>query len=317
MPKGGQPSSKSARRPSPDADTLKQQRLDRRAVLLMLALCAAWGVQQVAGKVALEQGMPPISQALLRSLIGGALLLAWLFWRGGRTALSALFARDGTLWPGLLIAGLFALEFVLLYEGVLRNSAARSVVLLYTAAFFTALGTHWLVPDERLRPLNVLGFLLAFGGVVVTLGGKQGGSSLLGDLLVLGAAIAWGLTTVAVKASAALGRVSAEKVAAYQVLGSIPILLAVAMLKGEPLLPTATPLAWASVLYQSVGVTFVSYLTWFWLIARYPAGRLAAFSFLTPLFGVVAAAALLGEAITASLLLGLAGVGAGLVLVNR
>lgn len=283
----------------------------------MLGLCAAWGVQQVASKVALDQGVPPISQALLRSIIGGALLLAWLSWRGGRTALSALIARDGTLWPGLLTAGLFAIEFILLYEGVLRIPAARSIVLLYTGAFFTALGTHWLVPGERLRPLNVLGFLLAFGGVAVTFGGERDASPLLGDLLVLGAAIAWGLTTVVVKASAALAQVSAEKVTAYQVLGSIPILLAAAMLKGEAVIPTATPLAWASVFYQSIGVTFVSYLVWFWLIARYPAGRLAAFSFLTPLFGVVAAAALLGEAVTPSLLLGLAGVGAGLLLVNR
>ena len=130
-------------------------------------------------------------------------------------------------------------------------------------------------------------------------------------------AASWGLTTVAVKASPALARVSAEKVLAYQVLGSIPILLAVTLLKGQPVIPSTPPLAWALLLYQSVGVTFASYLTWFWLIGRYPAGRLAAFGFLTPIFGVLAAASLLGELITPSLLLGLIGVGAGLLLVNR
>lgn len=293
------------------------RRLDRRAILLMLLLCAVWGIQQVASKIALEQGVPPITQALLRSLIGGALLLLWLLAREGGRALTALVARDGTFRPGLLIATGFALEFILLFEGVLRSPASRSVVLLYTAAFFTAIGTHFLVPGERLRPLNVLGFLLAFAGVAATIGGGQGASSLSGDLLVLGAAASWGLTTVAVKASPALARVSAEKVLAYQVLGSIPILLIVTLLEGEPIIPTATPLAWLLLLYQSAGVTFASYLTWFWLIGRYPAGRLAAFGFLTPIFGVLAAATLIGEPIPPSLLLGLFGVGIGLILVNR
>lgn len=284
----------------------------------MVVLCIVWGVQQSASKLALAQGMPPITQALFRSLVAAPVLLAWIALRGGRPALAALVARDGSLRPGLLIAVGFALEFIFLFEGVLRSPAGRSVVLLYTAAFFTALGTHWLVPGERMRPINVLGFLLAFAGVAVTVGGgRAGGGSLLGDLLVLGGAASWGLTTVAVKASPALGRISAEKVLGYQVCGAIPILFAVALARGETLLPQATPLAWLSLLYQALGVTFGSYLTWFWLIGRYPAGRLAAFSFLTPLFGVLAAASLLGEPLPPSLLAGLAGVGAGLVLVNR
>lgn len=283
----------------------------------MVTLCAVWGIQQVASKVALGQGVPPITQALLRSLIAGPLLLIWLTIRGGRPALRTLVARDGSLRPGLLIATGFALEFILLFEGVLRTPASRSVVLLYTAAFFTAIGTHFLVPGERLRPLNVLGFVLAFAGVAATIGGGQGTASLSGDLLVLGAAVAWGLTTVAVKASPALARISAEKVLAYQVLGAIPILLAVTLLTGEPIIPTASPLAWLLLLYQAAGVTFASYLTWFWLVARYPAGRLAAFGFLTPIFGVLAAAILIGEPIPHSLMLGLVGVGIGLILVNR
>lgn len=296
-----------------------RSRLDLRATLVMTVLCSVWAVQQVASKVALGQGMPPITQALLRNVIAGSVLLAWVAVRGGRPALTVLLARDGSLRPGLLIALGFALEFIFLFEGVQRSPASRSVVLLYTAAFFTAIGTHILVPSERLRRVNVAGFMLAFAGVAVTVGGHHSGSpsSLTGDLLVLGGAASWGLTTVVVKASPALARIPAEKVLAYQVIGSIPILLAVALLKQESLIPHATPLAWASLVYQAVGVTFASYLTWFWLIGRYPAGRLAAFSFLTPLFGVLAAALLLGEPLTPSLVVGLVGVGAGLVLVNR
>lgn len=280
----------------------------------MLVLCMLWGVQQVASKVSLQGGFPPITQALLRSVLAGAALLFWIVLRRGWRGLAAL-AAPGAFWPGLLIAAGFAAEFALLFEGMARIPASRAVVLLYTAVFFTAAGTHVLVPGERLRAPQVVGFLLAFAGVVSAVGGSEG--SLAGDLLVLGGAAAWGSTTVVVKASRALHRVSAETVLAYQVLGSIPLLGALAWLKGEASIPDATTLAWELLLYQALVVSFASYLTWFWLIARYPAGRLAAFSFLTPLFGIVAAALLLGEPIGWSLLVGFACVGAGLLQINR
>jgi drug/metabolite transporter (DMT)-like permease len=63
-------------------------------------------------------------------------------------------------------------------------------------------------------------------------------------------------------------------------------------------------------------VTFASYLTWFWLLTRYLAGRLAVFSFLTPLFGVAFGVLLLGDPLTPSLLLAAAMVAGGILLVN-
>ena len=291
-------------------------RLDAVAVGVMVLLCAVWGVQQVASKVALTQGMPPALQALLRSMVAGPLLLGWIGLRQGRAGLRGLFARDGTLGAGLLTAVLFALEFLFLFQGVRLTSASRAVVLLFSGGLFTALGCHVLIPAERLRAVNATGLVLAFAGVVVTMANGAGGGSLAGDACVLGAAAAWGFTTVAVKASPALARASAAKVLAYQLFGSIPILLLSAWFAGDLAVPHASALAWASLGFQCVVVAFASYLTWFWLVSRYPAGRLAAFSFLTPLLGVIAAWALLGEPLTPLLLLGLLLVGAGLRLVN-
>jgi drug/metabolite transporter (DMT)-like permease len=72
-----------------------------------------------------------------------------------------------------------------------------------------------------------------------------------------------------------------------------------------------------SLFYQAVIVTFASYLLWFWLLTRYPATKVQAFVFLSPLFGTLFAHGLLGEPLTASLLGGLAGVALGLALLNR
>ena len=69
--------------------------------------------------------------------------------------------------------------------------------------------------------------------------------------------------------------------------------------------------------FQVVIVTFASYLVWFWLIRGYPATRLASFTLLTPVFGLLMGAWLLGEPITLRLVLGLAAVALGIVLVNR
>ena len=296
---------------------VQRPRLDALAITVMLLLCALWGVQQVASKVALQQGIPPIMQAVLRSAIAGPLLIAWLALRHGRRGLAALFRPDGSLWPGLASGVLFGTEFTLLFLGVRLTSASHAVVLLFTGGFFTAVGAHLLVPGERLRGAQWGGLALAFLGVTVTAGQGGAGSTLAGDALVLAAAACWGATTVLVKATPALLRLSAEKVLAYQLWGALPLLVAAAWLAGEARLPDATPLAWASLFYQGAVVAFASYLAWFWLVMRYPAGRLAAFSFLTPLLGIAAAALLLGDPLSPSLLAGLVLVCAGLQLVNR
>jgi drug/metabolite transporter (DMT)-like permease len=101
----------------------------------------------------------------------------------------------------------------------------------------------------------------------------------------------------------------------YQLLGSTPCLFAAAALAGQ-LHAEATAAAWAWLGYQTLGVAFISYLTWFWLIAHYPAGRLSAFSFLTPIFGIAAGALLLNEPVSWELVLALGLVAAGIRLVN-
>jgi len=78
---------------SPMTTTLYHLRLDARAMALMVLLCALWGLQQVAIKVAVES-IPPLLQSGLRS--AGAVALVWVWARWRRIP---LFARDGSLWP--------------------------------------------------------------------------------------------------------------------------------------------------------------------------------------------------------------------------
>ena len=287
--------------------------VDALAVSVMIALCMCWGFNQITIKVA-AVGISPIMQAGLRSIIALALLLAWAQLRG-----IALFRRDGTLKGGLAAGALFAGEFVFIYVGLAHTTASRMVVFIYLAPCFTALGLQWFVPGERLNAGQWTGVVLAFLGVALAFAdgfSTAAGSTLVGDAFGVIAAVLWAATTVLIR-STRLSSASATKTLFYQ-LGISALTLPLASLAaGEPGIIALTPKVVASLAYQSVIVAFVSYLAWFWLLTRYLAGRLAVFSFLTPLFGVFFGVILLSEPVSAAFLAAALLVGGGIVLVNR
>lgn len=263
------------------------------ALATMLALCAIWGMQQVAVKLAAPH-IPSMMQMAVRSGVG-ALLVGLLCWVRGERGL----LRRGPWRPGLVVGALFALEFLFVGEGLRHTNASHMGVFLYTAPVFAALGLHWLVPAERLRRTQWLGIAVAFVGIALAFGGGwlQGDISpgvLWGDALGLLAGLAWGATTVAIRVSA-LSDAPPTQTLLYQLVGGVALLLPVSLLTGQAGPISMSPIAWASLLFQGVIVCFVSYLTWFWLLRRYLASNLSVFSFMTPLFGVSAGILVLNE----------------------
>lgn len=280
------------------------------AFSMMVMLCAIWGLQQIAVKVAIA-GISPVFQGGLRSACAAVLLLGWMFWRG-----QSLLERDGSLRPGLIAGTLFALEFVFIYVGLGYTNASRMVVFLYTAPCFTVLGLHLWVAGERLAFSRQLGIGLAFAGIALAFAdGWEHGGHWIGDLCGVLAAIFWAATTVLIRATS-LARVSAAKVLFYQLATSAALMLPLSVLVGETGVIALSPAVVVAMAYQVVIVAFASYLMWFWLLTRYLASRLTVFSFLTPLFGVGFGVVLLNERL--SLTFGLASllVVSGIVLVN-
>jgi drug/metabolite transporter (DMT)-like permease len=133
--------------------------------------------------------------------------------------------------------------------------------------------------------------------------------------MLIAAGAAWGATTLVIKGSR-LRLVAPEKTLAYQLLVSVPILAAGAWLRGEAIMAAPRPAALAWLAYQTVWVVGITYAIWFALVKNYSASRLSAFTFLTPLFGIVAAYVILGDRIDWPFALAAALVVAGLVLVN-
>jgi len=292
----------------------RHQRLTFGPMALLVLLCALWGVQQVAVKVAVTDGMPPLLMACLRSVVASVCLTGWMLAREGSATLRAMLLRTALL-PGLLLGLCFGLEFLVLYPALALTTASRGVLFFYTAPFFTALGAHVFLPQERLRLRQGVGLLIAFAGLALAFadGFRVGEGSLLGDAMCVLAGFLWGGTTVLIKAHPGLRSAPASHILLYQVAGSAPLLLIAAGWHGDFSSPlNATALAWISLAYQAVIVTFASYLAWFWLVMRYQAAAVSGFTFLVPLFGIATGAALLGETPTPALLLGLVAVAVGM-----
>ena len=292
---------------------MSKRSLDVSAVAMLVLLCASWGAQQVSVKIALP-AFPPFLQMGIRSAGAGLLVLLYcLAARRGK-----LFVRDGSLWLGIFSGLLFSGEFVLIYLGLQWTDASRTSLFLYTAPFFVALGATWLLHSERLRWPQWAGLALSFCGTAIVMGVPRAATSphaLLGDLMIIAAAVFWAATTLAIKATR-LAAVPPEKVLLYQLAVSAAIGLGAAAATGE----SVGTLGFAPVMaltYQTVWIAAITFLLWLRLLTLYPASTLQAGTSMSPLFGVAFAALILHEPLGPLFLLAVALVVSGLILVNR
>jgi drug/metabolite transporter (DMT)-like permease len=295
--------------------TDRKLHLDGVAVIALLSCCAVWGLGQVAAKVTLAE-VPALMQAAIRSCGAAVLVALW-----ARARRIPLFERDGTLGGGLCAGLLFAIEFGLIFTGLKFTTASRMVVFVYLAPFVVALGMPLITRHERLDGLQITGLVAAFGGVAWAFaeGFQQpsvGELQWLGDALGVAGGVFWGATTLVIRATR-LSHAAAEKTLLYQLAVSGLALALASWLVGEPWPARLNLLPAGALAFQVVVVCFASYLLWFWLMRHYPAAQLSAFTLLTPVFGLLAGVVLMGDPLTARLIVALVAVSGGIALVHR
>jgi drug/metabolite transporter (DMT)-like permease len=217
--------------------------------------------------------IPPLIQSTVRSITSDDPGCGMVWFRG-----ISLFKRDGTLVAGVFAGVLFALEFLLIYRGLLYTTATRAVLFLYIAPFFVALGARWLVKGDYFHLMQSFGMAMSFAGIAIALGLPTPAADphqMLGDLMMVAAAIAWAATTLVIKVSR-LNQISVEKTLLYQLVVSVPLLAAGAVIFGEHIETTPSAVAIGALAYQAVWVVCVTYMAWFALIVR-SASRLSSF----------------------------------------
>jgi len=286
--------------------------LDGTAIRALLVICLLWGCNNVAAKLA-APGIPLVLQAAIRSITAAVLIWLWARARG-----IPLFERDGTLGTAAWVGTIFAFEFVCIFAGLAHTTAGRMAVFTYLAPCFTAIGMAWLVPGARLAPRQTAGVFMGFAGVVLAFADSGGagdhGSTLVGDVLGVLAALLWAANTLAVRLSR-LARATATKVTFCQFAIAGIVLPPVSLALGETGITRVDPVIAGAMAYQGV-VAFATTIAWFWMLQRYAPTKVVVFSFLAPLFGVLAGVLVLDEAVSFTFAGGALLVAAGIVLVN-
>jgi len=286
--------------------------LDLKAVVILIIVTLLWGFNYPAIKYS-NQGVSPVFASTLRSIIASICGLIYCLRKGER-----LFHTDVMLFHGIMVGLLFGAEFACIYFGLLYTDAARSVLFVYLSPFVVAIGAHFFLKGDRLTFLKILGLVLAFTGIFVVFGGRPKtakATMVLGDILQITAAVLWGATTLYIKKFLAKG-VEPIHTFLYQLFFSIPILFMVSILLEPKWIYKIDSYIVASLFYQSVIIAFITYLVWFKLIHKYSVSRLSAFTFFTPIFGVLFSILFLHEELTVSLIIGLPMVSMGIFLVS-
>jgi len=283
-------------------------------MLLLILISFLWGGNMVSIKIS-NQGIPPVMAATVRS--GLAALLMWVY---ARSLGEPVFLRGPDFKHGVAIGTLFALDFIFLYLGPIFTNASRAIIFLYTHPLWVALGAHFLLPRDRLTNVKVAGLVLAFSGLLSVYGSRPselGPLYWVGDLLEVAAAMSWAATTIYIKKFIWNKPITHYQTLFAQLFFSLPLLLLCSVVLEWDASVHVDATTVSALAYQTVVVAFFTYVLWFWMIHRFPVSRLAAFTFLAPLFGVVLSGLLLNEALPFLLWIGLASVASGIYLVNR
>ncbi|MCJ2096829.1 EamA family transporter [Methylobacterium sp. J-072] len=254
-------------------------------ICIALVVVTIFGLNFVAIKIAL-MASPPLLLTGLRFLLAAFPVL--LILKPPRTSLRIVVAFGFVL--GVV-------KFGLLFLGMaLGMPAGLSSLVLQTQVFFT-IGLAFLVFGERPSGLQLLSALIAGCGVGV-IAAWQGQHALLGAfLLVIGAALFWGVANVIVKAA---GRIDMLALMVWGSLVAAPPLLALSLvIEGPDAITTAFLRAdaqtWGAVLFIAYPTTILAFALWNRLLSRYPAVTVTPFALLIPIIGLSSSRWLLAE----------------------
>jgi drug/metabolite transporter (DMT)-like permease len=280
--------------------------------LLIALLCVVWGSTWWAIRLSLAD-QPPLSSAALRFLLAGA-AMAVLAPRLRRA--EAAPPPPARLW---VVAGItnFAGCYGLLY---VAETVVPSGIAAVLWAIFPLLmaASAVLVLGERLRRLQLCGFLVSFAGILVVFGGDLGGLP-KGDvgpaLLVLGSAVSSAIGTTLVKKYGS-GTSSVLLNRNGMLLGAA-LLTLVAFATERPLAMAWSWRGMLATLYLALFGTALTFGVYFWLLRTVPASRLALITYVTPVLAMLLGAAVGDGTMDGAAWLGALLITAGIVLVVR
>ena len=292
--------------------TDEQSKATHRTEFFLLVAVLLLGTNPVAVKYAVS-AVPPLPFVALRFTVAGLLLLGVVrcLGFGGSVERKDLLSMMGV---GALGVGVTNMLFT---SGVNLTNASDTA-LLYAVVPVWGMILGFVLGLERPTPRGILGVGIAFLGIVVVVYGGLGGSgsSLQGNLLVLGATVCWGSYTVL--SLPLLKKYSPLVVAAYTMLFGGLATLPFAF----PTLPSMDWDAmsvgiWAAVAYSTVLVAAFGFFAWQRGASLLGANKVLVYQYLITFIGVTSGVVLLGEGLGVEKIIGGAVILLGVYLARR
>ncbi len=264
--------------------------------LSLIFVAVVWALNFSVIKVTLEE-IDPFSFNAMRYVFAALILISVTKWRGFN-----VFVKKEHLLTliGIGIVGNLIYQ-VLFIVGVDLTNAANSAVILGTIPVWIALLAH-LFTEEKLNFNKLLGTLFAFLGVGLIIFGRDGGFSInssnaLGDIIVLGSAIAWATYTILSKKYLKL--YNSSQYSAFISLVGVIGLLAI----GTPSLlkvdfKSISLVGYGGILYSGFLSVGVAYLIWNRGVHKIGAIKTASYQNLVPVLGLFFGVVLLGETLS-------------------
>jgi drug/metabolite transporter (DMT)-like permease len=279
---------------------------------MALLVSLFWGANPIAIKVALDD-IPPLRLAAYRFLVGGLVIFGWA-WTTGRLASFRLEPDERR--PLLMLGLLMTVQIASMNIATTMTSAAHVAIILNSYAVHLVVLAHFLIPGDRLTPRRLTGVLIAYAGIVglFVRDARPGEPTFTGDLIVFFSALVLAERTVYM--ARAVQTTDAVKINLTQtVVGALAFW--VLSLAFEPGATRWTARLVGAIAFQGVVVAGFNFMVNLWLLKRYRPSTLSALFLTQPLFGVLCAAAVTGDALTPALLLASLAVAAGIGLTGR
>ena len=280
------------------------------SALFTAFICILFGSNAVAIKIAFE-GVGVFTTAGLRFGMASVAISLWAI-----ATQKPLKINTKQFYQMLLIGVIFFVQLSLFYFGISKTNASRATLFVNLQPFFLLVLAHYFISGDQISKRKLLGILAGFSGVAFVFLENKGvtGDFQTGDLIVLIAAFIWACNGVYTKKI--IADFEPFHMVLYPMMIATPLFFLEAFFWDGIMIWEINLRVILSLLYQAVVTGSFGFIAWVALLKKYGAVSLHSFIFIMPVAGVLLGGLVLGEPITAKIMLALALIVSGIFIVN-
>jgi len=286
------------------------QKLPLSGALFTAFICILFGSNAVAIKITFE-GLGVFTTAGLRFGLASIAISLWAL-----STRKPFKIGKGQFYHLLIIGVIFFVQLSLFYFGISKTNASRSTLFVNLQPFFLLVLAHYFISGDQISKRKLLGILVGFSGVAFVFLEKKGVTSNFqtGDLIVIAAALIWACNGVYTKR--VIASFEPFHIVLYPMMIATPLFFLEAFFLDGIMISEINPRVILSLLYQAVVSGSFGFIGWVTMLKKYGAVSLHSFIFIMPIAGVLLGGLVLGEPITAKILLALLLIVSGIFIVN-